>query len=486
MRVHSCENGEGIMATPPGTHIGRTWSEIFQRHGTAMLYLIGLFGWVVVVPLYGAGTVVWATAHGTSAALLFNWFLIAHAPSLVLSGMYLDRHPRRVLPLARLVPLADGALTLLMLTLPPLAWPYLFAAMGIVTAFGMTIWGRWYATSVETKWLGQAFALTAAGIAVFHGGFGYLVKYVPVSSLLLWALLPLLLAWASSRALTGEHAPCPERSTASLPLRARISAAVRFGLFICCFSIVAGLSDRFFVEVPISPYVHDFIRMAPYIVGVLISGTLSDRRGLLSAMVAGAGLLATAFLIGAWSDQPLPALIGIVFNGLAFGLLEPAPWLLLASSATPETAGRWFGWGLNLNVIPILFGAVVAIPHITPSRLGLMATVFTLLAILILYGVTDPLAALQISALLSGGANADFSTAADQFTLFYCGQLTERELDVGKLAIAGVSNRDIAKQMFLSENTVKTHLKSLFRKTGCANRNDLFRKVVEANKARKA
>ena len=42
--------------------------------------------------------------------------------------------------------------------------------------------------------------------------------------------------------------------------------------------------------------------------------------------------------------------------------------------------------------------------------------------------------------------------------------LTERELDVLRLVASGATNREIAKQLFISETTVKTHLLHLYAK----------------------
>lgn len=46
------------------------------------------------------------------------------------------------------------------------------------------------------------------------------------------------------------------------------------------------------------------------------------------------------------------------------------------------------------------------------------------------------------------------------------------------MAVEGVSTQQIAERMYLTINTVKTHLKHVFRKTGTENRNDLYRKLV--------
>ena len=54
-----------------------------------------------------------------------------------------------------------------------------------------------------------------------------------------------------------------------------------------------------------------------------------------------------------------------------------------------------------------------------------------------------------------------------------CSGLTPREQVVAGLIAQGLSNPQICAKLFLSENTVRTHLKSLYRKTGAANRETL-------------
>lgn len=48
--------------------------------------------------------------------------------------------------------------------------------------------------------------------------------------------------------------------------------------------------------------------------------------------------------------------------------------------------------------------------------------------------------------------------------------LTRREADVLHLLAGGASNREISRQLFLSEKTVKAHLAAVFRKLGVTNR----------------
>lgn len=52
------------------------------------------------------------------------------------------------------------------------------------------------------------------------------------------------------------------------------------------------------------------------------------------------------------------------------------------------------------------------------------------------------------------------------------GILTERELEILRLIGAGLSNRAIAQQLFLSQSTVKTHITHLLLKLGLNNRTE--------------
>jgi DNA-binding NarL/FixJ family response regulator len=76
--------------------------------------------------------------------------------------------------------------------------------------------------------------------------------------------------------------------------------------------------------------------------------------------------------------------------------------------------------------------------------------------------------------LLSAAARAP-ATASSPDPSPGIGDLTPREADVLRLIAAGQSNREIARTLFVSEATVKTHVNRIFAKTGSRDRAQAMR-----------
>ena len=60
-------------------------------------------------------------------------------------------------------------------------------------------------------------------------------------------------------------------------------------------------------------------------------------------------------------------------------------------------------------------------------------------------------------------------------------KITKREADVLRLINSGMSNIQIADELEISENTVKRHINSLFRKTDTQSRSELIFKIADIN-----
>ena len=105
---------------------------------------------------------------------------------------------------------------------------------------------------------------------------------------------------------------------------------------------------------------------------------------------------------------------------------------------------------------------------------GGLAFLFTGLGIWLALKLTKPKTLIVEKAVLVDSAHF----LANEEALKETG-ISQRELEVLQLMAAGKSNQEIADQLFVSLNTVKTHLKNLFEKL------DVGRRTQAVDKARK-
>jgi DNA-binding NarL/FixJ family response regulator len=65
------------------------------------------------------------------------------------------------------------------------------------------------------------------------------------------------------------------------------------------------------------------------------------------------------------------------------------------------------------------------------------------------------------------------------------GSLTDREREISKLITEGLTNKQIAAQLFLSEKTIESHIRNVFHKLGASSRLEVAR-IVERDRGERA
>lgn len=68
-------------------------------------------------------------------------------------------------------------------------------------------------------------------------------------------------------------------------------------------------------------------------------------------------------------------------------------------------------------------------------------------------------------------------TEDNQCNSMKSGILTRREKQIAKIASLGLTNQEIADQLFISEKTVKTHLSNIYEKFGISSRKEIASKI---------
>jgi DNA-binding NarL/FixJ family response regulator len=90
----------------------------------------------------------------------------------------------------------------------------------------------------------------------------------------------------------------------------------------------------------------------------------------------------------------------------------------------------------------------------------------------------NPSMAAKLLAEFASMATRDGTERAEQVP---APRLTEREIEVLKLVARGMNNRDIAKELFISENTVKNHVRNILEKLQIHSRMEAVMIAVREN-----
>ena len=111
-------------------------------------------------------------------------------------------------------------------------------------------------------------------------------------------------------------------------------------------------------------------------------------------------------------------------------------------------------------------------------RLGVVLTLLLMTGVLVLRMIIK-----QRKDLMKTVASNEISLTRDRqlklqrFSQLLPEPLSKREKDVLQALDQGLTNRQIAEKLFLSEHTIKSHLKNIFIKTGVKNRTELLSKL---------
>jgi DNA-binding CsgD family transcriptional regulator len=132
--------------------------------------------------------------------------------------------------------------------------------------------------------------------------------------------------------------------------------------------------------------------------------------------------------------------------------------------------------GLLVTVLKLTEYRFLVLEHSLEIYGGLVAAIFAALGIWL--GLTLTRKKLADPATVQPGPSST-PFAVDSARLAELG-ITPRELEILGLIAAGLSNREIAERLFVSENTIKTHSSRLFDKLGAHRRTQAVQLAKEA------
>ena len=201
-----------------------------------------------------------------------------------------------------------------------------------------------------------------------------------------------------------------------------------------------------------------------YAAGLIAAGLVNDKRRSAGAVLCIAALVFPFFTIIAGNNADINYMLWIL-NYVFFGFYAVYRVLLFIDISHSSSALAWIAclglmWGRLGDAAGAAAGITLSSRPVT--LLTLMAVLFVLCIFLFFH-------LYHMLYMQPAAPEPDF---VQIFATRY--DLSQRETDIVRLLLDGCTNKEIAEHLFITENTVKFHMRNLLRKTGCSRRKELL------------
>ncbi len=227
----------------------------------------------------------------------------------------------------------------------------------------------------------------------------------------------------------------------------------------------------------------------PYVIALLIMKNLPKRFNRNYILYVGIAMIGLSFTVFMFLDNS--SLSYIIINTLmlgACGIFDLFWWSILGEMLDyDENPAKVLGIGLSANVLGVLIGGVIGNKILILGikyRASIMALIIVFLTLLML-----PLLHKQLLKLLKNHVYLTAlyemkpekqSETIDDFLL--SGGLTQRESEIAVFLLKGWTYKMIAKELFLSENTIKTHIKNIYGKFQVQSKSEFITLFIDKNR----
>lgn len=263
-------------------------------------------------------------------------------------------------------------------------------------------------------------------------------------------------------------------------------------MLLCLFVFIITINSGLMYQVINPAFEHmtglvSWYWAVPYIVALAIMRNLPMKakrsRILYIGMAMIMGAFITFMLLGRSTSDYL--VVDTLMLG-ACGIFDLFWWSILGEMLDyTDNPARPFGIGLSANVFGVLFGSILGMAVTSIELPGAEVAVIALTVVCVTLVMLPPLnrqlvLLLKSHAYLAAYDNMSYSQQTDIIRkIKTLDPLTVREQEVLQLILSGKSNREIAKALFISENTVKTHARNIFSKYDVHSRAELISTLLK-------
>lgn len=281
--------------------------------------------------------------------------------------------------------------------------------------------------------------------------------------------------------------PLPSSIRNDVPLRSD-HTLLSLALFVFIITINSGLMYQ--VINPAFNHLTGLVSWywaVPYILALIILRSIPLNKKRSFALYVGMAMIMGAFIAFMFLDRKETdyLIVDTMMLG-ACGIFDLFWWSILGEMLDyTNSPAKVFGIGLSANVLGVLCGDVLGIVVTSAGLTSAEITVIALCVVCLTLVLLPPLNRRLVLLLKSHTylVAYDNMSQSQQTDIIHntktLDPLTAREQEVLQLILSGKSNREIAETLYISENTVKTHIRNIFSKYDVSSRVELISTLLK-------
>ena len=334
------------------------------------------------------------------------------------------------------------------------------------------VFGAGYACSIIASWLLSMVSLPVEGVSMDLASCAVFsivaVIVATVAPLQTFANEPDIRP-ESAEATAASHDDSANDAASSLSARGQWRLIVLACIAVLLMSMVKNMGFNF-PAADIGETVDLELSRLFYAVGLVIAGLVFDRSRKSGSILCMAALV-LPFALLTLSGESIPSTVLWAVDYFFYGFFSVFRIVLFADLAVSEEKPHLAGFGLMLGRLGDALGTAVCL-SLGGSAIALVAVAVVLFAatVFVFY---------QLFQLLYMPKPEREKSERERFDAFAASlDLSPREREVLRLVLDDRTNAEVAETLFVSESTVKFHMRNLLKKAGCKNRTELLAKYA--------
>lgn len=436
--------------------------------------------WILTFPFFGSVTSIILKPTGNTNDILTYTFLGFHALGY-LCGAIIEKRLKQWKRLMLLSLLTVLIVNITFWLLPANLWHYGMAILGFASAFYVLGWSRPFSehNPSERFRITVSIIIKAILISILLILLSYALNYYFLLLLTLSPLAVILIILVTQEPFKKEELIDfkPEKGFSSSSMLILfliiIMLYLNLGILYGDLPFVFHLSYNY-------PMVYALYTLIPSLIIYTLIFRYHHkiaRHYLLSTGIALSGLAYVSLIY--FDDIFLSYILTVTLLQTGFALIHLLIWTLLGDLA--HVFGkpvRFFGYNLLASITGIIFGGTFGkYLFIKTGNPKLFISIFALaticMAIMIIPWLKENVEVVIATTLLQKRRhNSRLFTIADEIGL------TQREMTVVGKLLEGLENKLIARQLNISETTLKTHLRNIYRKYDVGNKSEFLAKLA--------